>query len=128
MANSDRRRSLRTLALMLLSIAMAVPASAATWNNVMLLDVMCSKLDRVMKNPPDHPRACILECHDDGYGVVLSNGDFVKFDERGSRLAMDILRADNAPEQNVRVNVHGKIENGVIQVERIELANLGGNR
>jgi hypothetical protein len=123
MTKSDRRRSLRTLALMLLCLAMAMPASAATWKNVMLLDVMCSKLDRVMKNPPDHPRACILECHDDGYGVVLSNGDFLKFDEHGSRLAMDILRADNAPEQNVRINVRGKVKNGVIQVERIELAN-----
>ena len=106
---------------MLLSFALAVPASAQTWKNVMLIDVMCSKLHRVMTNPPDHPRACILECHDDGYGVVLGNGDFLNFDRSGSRLAMDVLRSDDAPEQNVRVNVSGKLKNGVIEVQQITL-------
>jgi hypothetical protein len=102
-------------------IAMTMPASAETWKHVMLLDVMCSKLDRVMKNPPDHPRACILECHEEGYGVVLDNGDFLAFDENGSKLAIDVLRSDDAPEQDVRVNVVGKRVGDKIRVERLQL-------
>jgi hypothetical protein len=125
LANLDRTIRKRTLALMLLCFTVAIPASAQTWKNVMLLDVMCSKLDRVMNNPPDHPRACILECHDDGYGVVLSNGDFVKFDAAGSRMAIDVLRSDDAPDQNVRVNVSGKLKDGVIEVKRITLIKSG---
>jgi hypothetical protein len=112
--------SKNTLLLMLLLLVSTL-ASAETWNNVMLLDVMCSKLPRIMKEPTDHPRACILECHEDGYGVVLTDGDFLKFDQNGSRLAIDILRSDDAPEQNVRVDVSGKLKNGILHVERISL-------
>jgi hypothetical protein len=122
MAKPDRGRWRSTLALTLALVALALPASAETWKNVMLLDVMCSKLDRVMKDAQQHPRACILECHDDGYGVVLRDGDFLRFDDKGSRLALDILRSDDAPEQNVRVNVSGKLKGGVIHVDRIGLS------
>jgi hypothetical protein len=116
----------KTLGLMLFGAALTIPASGETWKNVMLLDVMCSKLPRVMKEAGDHPRACILECHDEGYGAVLANGDFLKFDDKGSRMAMDILRSDDAPEQNVRVEVIGKLSDGVIQVDRIRSINGSG--
>src|ERR1700756_5537164 len=106
------------LALLLL---LALPASAETWKDVMLLDVMCSKLPRVMRLATEHPRSCILECHEDGYGVVLANGDFLKFDRKGSHLAVDILRSDDAPEQNVRVNVTGELKHGIIKVSKIRL-------
>lgn len=119
-----KRRIRLTLMLALLA---AIPASAETWHNVMLLDVMCSKLPRVMKVATEHPRSCILECHEDGYGVVLNNGDYLKFDEKGSHLALDILRSDDAPEQNVRVNVTGKLKDGVIHVSTIRL-NQGEKR
>jgi hypothetical protein len=121
MANSYRGISGWSLGLMLLFVLGTLPAAAQTWKNVMLLDVMCSKLPRVMKDAPEHPRACILECHEDGYGVLLDNGDFLKFDHNGSRQAIDILRSDDAPDQNVRVNVSGKLQDGVIRVKRIEL-------
>lgn len=111
----------KMLGLTLLSLAVTIPASAETWKNVMLLDQMCAKLPRIMKAATEHPRSCILECHEDGYGVVLSNGDFLKFDRNGSRLAMEILRSDDAPEQNVRVNVIGSVKNGILHVERISL-------
>ena len=107
-------------------LALSLPASAETWKNVMLLDVMCSKLPRVMRVATDHPRSCILECHEDGYGVVLNNGDFLKFDAKGSQLALDILRSDDAPEQNVRVNVTGKMKKGVLHVSNIRLSRTGG--
>jgi hypothetical protein len=123
MSFAGRRRSGRAFGLVLLVIAMAIPASAESWKNVMLLDVMCSKLAHVMKNPPDHPRACILECHEDGYGVVLDNGDFLAFDGRGSKLAIEVLRSDDAPEENVRVNVVGKRSGNGIRVEKLTLVN-----
>jgi len=106
---------------MFLFATAALPASAETFKNVMLLDVMCSKLPRIMKAATEHPRACILECHEDGYGVVLGNGDFLKFDRNGSRLAIDILRSEDAPEQNVRVDVRGNMKHGILHVERISL-------
>jgi len=121
MTKSNLGRRGRALGLVLLSITMAVPASAETWKNVMLLDTMCANLPRVMKEAPEHPRSCILECHEDGYGVVLQDGDFLKFDQKGSHLAVAVLRSDAAPEQNVRVNVTGKMKNGVLHVERIAL-------
>jgi hypothetical protein len=117
-----------TIRLALALLALALPASAETWKNVMLLDVMCSKLPRVMRAATEHPRACILECHEDGYGVVLNNGDFLKFDEKGSHLALDILRSDNAPEQNVRVNVTGELKNGVLYVSDMRLNQRGVRR
>jgi hypothetical protein len=110
---------------MLAFFALSLPASAETWKNVMLLDVMCSKLPRVMKVATEHPRSCILECYESGYGVVLNSGHFLTFDENGSRLALDILRSDDAPEQNVRVNVTGEVQDGVIHVSDIRLHKTG---
>lgn len=112
-----------TGALFLLMLVVFVPASmfGATWKNVMLLDTMCSKRAHVMSKPTEHPRSCILECYEDGYGVVLSNGSFLKLDGNGNKLALDVLRAEGAPEENVRVNVDGQLNGDTIRVSRIEL-------
>jgi hypothetical protein len=40
-------------------------------------------------------------------------------------MAIDVLRSDDAPDQNVRVNVSGKLKDGVIEVKRITLIKSG---
>jgi hypothetical protein len=44
--------------------AMSLPAVAEDWNNVALVDVMCSA--KAKADPDSHPRDCALQCHAPG--------------------------------------------------------------
>ncbi|MEZ5401622.1 MAG: hypothetical protein R2729_18255 [Bryobacteraceae bacterium] len=93
----------------------ALPAllAADTWTGV-LVDVMCKGRDLA-----GHTRQCSLNCAKSGFGVVLADGRFVKFNEAGNAKALATLKA-STKEKDLKARITGKLDGGVIQVESIE--------
>src|SRR5579863_5060667 len=89
-------------------------AFADTWNGT-LVDVMCRNKDLA-----NHTRQCALDCARSGYGVVLGDGKFVKFDEEGNAKALAAVKA-TTKEKDLKAKVTGTLEDDVIQVDAIEI-------
>ncbi len=60
-------------------------AMAETWSGT-LVDVMCRSKDLA-----SHTTKCAVSCAKSGYGLVLPDGKFVKFDEGGNARALAML-------------------------------------
>ena len=102
---------MRTVSLVLLFAAVA---AAETWTGT-VVDVMCKGKDLA-----GHTRECALSCAKSGFGLVLADGKFVKFDEAGNAKTLSLLKKSNK-EKELKAKVSGSLENGVIQVESVEL-------
>jgi len=89
-------------------------ALAETWNGT-LSDVMCKD-----KDVANHTRKCALACAKSGYGLVLSDGKFVKFDESGNSQALAALKA-TSKEKELKATVDGTLDGEVIKVTSIQL-------
>jgi hypothetical protein len=89
-------------------------AWAETWSGT-VVDVMCKKNDLA-----SHTRDCAISCAKSGYGIVMADGKFVKFDERGNVRALAALKASNK-EKDLKAKVTGTLKEDVIQVDSIEL-------
>ncbi|MCS7025967.1 MAG: hypothetical protein NZV14_14280 [Bryobacteraceae bacterium] len=87
---------------------------AETWTGT-VVDVMCKG-----KDVANHTRQCALNCAKGGFGLVLSDGKFVKFDESGNALALSKLKA-STKDKDLKAKVTGKLDGDVIQVTAIEL-------
>lgn len=100
----------------LLSVACAFAglACAETWNGT-LVDVMCKNKDLA-----GHTAKCAVGCAKSGYGLVLADGKFVKFDEAGNTKALAALKATNK-EKDLKAKVSGTLDGDVVQVQSIEL-------
>ncbi len=102
---------MRTASLALLFAACAV---AETWTGT-VVDIMCKGRDLA-----GHTRECALTCAKSGFGLVLADGKFVKFDEAGNSRTLALLKK-STKEKELKAKVSGVLENGVIQVESVEL-------
>ncbi len=91
-----------------------VSVFAETWTGT-LVDVMCKGKDLA-----GHTRECALSCAKSGYGVVLSDGKFLKFDESGNAKTLGALKA-SAKEKDLKAKVSGTKDGETIQVESVEL-------
>ena len=89
-------------------------AMAETWNGT-IVDVMCKGRDLA-----SHTRQCNLDCAKGGYGLVLSDGKFVKFNETGNAKALTVLKSA-AKEKDLKAKVSGKLDGEIIRVESIEI-------
>jgi len=89
-------------------------AMAETWSGTMV-DVMCKGRDLA-----SHTRDCALTCAKGGFGVVLADGKFLKFDESGNARALQSLKK-STKDKDLKVKVSGKLDGEVIQVESLEL-------
>src|SRR5258705_4075335 len=100
----------------LLSIGLlfAALAAAETWNGT-VVDVMCKGKDLA-----GHTRECALSCAKSGFGLVLADGKFVKFDETGNVKTLSLLKKSDK-EKELKAKVSGTLEKGAIQVDSIEL-------
>jgi hypothetical protein len=87
---------------------------AGTWTGT-IVDVMCKGKDLA-----GHTRQCAVNCAKGGFGLVLSDGKFVKFDERGNAKALSVLKT-SSKEKDLKAKVTGGLDGDVIQVESIEL-------
>src|SRR5262245_60237681 len=87
----SRRVSMRrptTLALLGL-LALPLSAAAETWTNVPVVDGLC--LDKVKADPDKHTKGCALQCAKGGYGLLTSDGKYLKFDSAGNEKALAAL-------------------------------------
>lgn len=107
------------MGLRLLSAAslLAMAAFADTWNGT-IVDVMCRGKDLA-----GHTSKCATmpNCAKSGFGVVLADGKFLKFDETGNAMALKRLRAPGAKEKDLKAKVTGSLDGDVIKVESFEL-------
>ena len=93
---------------------LSVAAFAETWNGT-LVDVMCKDKDIAA-----HTKKCALGCAKSGFGLVTSDGKFMKFDEAGNAKALAALKATEK-EKELKAKVEGTLDGGVIQVSSISI-------
>jgi hypothetical protein len=89
-------------------------AFAGTLNGT-LVDVMCKDKDLA-----GHTTKCALGCAKGGFGLVLSDDKFVKFDEAGNAKALAALKA-TSKEKELKAKVTGTVDGDNVQVESIEI-------
>jgi len=89
-------------------------ALAESWTGT-VVDVMCKGKDLA-----GHTAKCAVSCSKGGYGLVLSDGKFVKFNETGNAKALAALKA-TAKEKDLKAKVSGNLDGDVINVESIEI-------
>jgi hypothetical protein len=89
-------------------------ALAETWSGT-VVDVMCKKNDLA-----SHTRDCAVSCAKSGFGIVLADGTFIKFDEHGNVKALAALKA-STKEKDLKAKVTGTKKEDVIQVDSIQI-------
>ena len=99
-------------------LAFSVCASASTWNNVSLVDKSCSR--KAAADPDAHTTKCALGCSGSGYGILTSDGKFLKFNSAGDQESLKLLKATDKKD-HLRVTVDGTEKDGTIAVKSIKL-------
>jgi len=92
----------------------SVMALAQDWTGT-VVDVMCKNNDLA-----SHTKDCAISCSRSGYGIVLADGKFIKFDERGNAKALAALKATNK-DKDLKAKVSGALKDDVIQVDSIQI-------
>ena len=93
---------------------LSVAAFAETWNGT-LVDVMCKD-----KDIAGHTKKCAVGCAKSGFGLVTSDGKFVKFDEAGNAKALAALKATDK-EKDLKAKVEGSLDGDIVQVSSISI-------
>ncbi|MEX2262289.1 MAG: hypothetical protein WD696_10075 [Bryobacteraceae bacterium] len=93
---------------------MAGAAAAESWNGT-LVDVMCKGKDLA-----NHTAKCAVGCAKSGFGLVLADGKFVKFDESGNAKSLALLKT-SAKDKDLKAKVTGSLDGEVVKVESIEM-------
>jgi hypothetical protein len=96
----------------------SISAVANTWNNVALIDKNCSR--KAAADPDSHTRDCALKCASTGFGIISSDGKFLKFDSAGDKQALDLLKSSDKKD-HLRVTVDGEEKDGAIAVKSIKM-------
>jgi hypothetical protein len=94
-------------------LALAAYAFADSWSGT-VVDVMCKGKDLA-----NHTRDCSISCAKGGFGLVLADGKFVKFDESGNARTLKLLKA-STKEKDLKAKVTGTLQGEVIKVSAIE--------
>jgi hypothetical protein len=108
----------RAAVVIALSAMGALPALAASYQNVAVVDVGCSK--KAASNPDAHTRDCALACAKSGFGIVTRDQEFLKFDAAGNAKILAALK-DSSKKDHLRVNVNGDVQGDTLKVSSIEL-------
>ena len=89
-----------------------------------LVDKMCSGkiVEKGVGAAKMHTKMCALMdgCKASGFGVVTAEGEFLKFDGAGDKLALKVLEGTDK-EDNISVTVDGKVKGGNIAVKGLSL-------
>ncbi len=112
---------MKKLAVFLVLIGLgALPAlaAAATFNDVPVVDVKCSR--KVAANPDAHTRECALGCEGSGFGIWTSSHQFLKFDAAGNKLVVKELEKSHEKD-HLRVNVSGDVQGDTLKVSSVKL-------
>jgi hypothetical protein len=92
----------------------AIAAAAESWTGT-VVDVMCKGKDLA-----NHTAKCAVSCAKGGYGLVLPDGKFVKFDEGGNAKTLTALKT-TSKEKDIKAKVSGSLDGEVIKVETIQI-------
>ncbi len=106
------------LAVVVAALVMSAAAYAETWSNLPLVDKMC--LSKVKADPDKHETSCLMSCSHSGYGVLMSDGTWVKFDKKGNEEALAALKATKKTE-GIRVTVTGEKKGDTIKVSSLTI-------
>src|SRR5882724_2483505 len=93
---------------------LSIGAFAESWSGT-LVDVMCKGKDLA-----GHTTKCAVSCAKSGYGLVLADGKFVKFDESGNAKALAALKS-TSKEKDLKAKVSGALDGDVVRVSSIDL-------
>jgi len=110
-----RKILLGTLAL---AVMLPLAARAESWENVSLIDQMCSA--KMKANPDAHPVSCALKCASSGFGIYTSSGQFLKFDTAGNEKALAALKVSKKKD-HIRANVTGDLKGDTIDVTALSI-------
>jgi hypothetical protein len=94
------------------------PALAEAFDDVAFIDTMC--LASFKGKVETHTRDCALQCVQGGFGIVLKDGQFLRFDEAGNKLAEEALKA-STKEKDLRVSVVGDRQDDTLKVKSLKL-------
>jgi hypothetical protein len=109
------------LAAAALAFALAAAAGASesqTFERVSLVDTMC--IGKVKADPDKHTRACALQCKGSGYGILATDGRYLRFDAAGNEKAIAALKASDRKD-TLRVDVTGTLDGEILAVETLTL-------
>ena len=89
-----------------------------------LVDKMCSGkiTEKGVGAAKTHTKMCALmpDCKAGGFGVVTGEGEFLKFDGQGDKLALKALEGTDKKD-NISVKVDGKVKGDNIAVKGLSL-------
>ena len=108
----------RLLPLILLVFCVPALAGSQTWKNVALVDTPCSA--KVKDDPDQHTAECAIACAKGGYGIITSDGSYLKFDEAGNTKALAALKAAKKKD-HLRAVVAGELAGDTIKVTSLKL-------
>ncbi|HSE42971.1 MAG TPA: hypothetical protein VLH08_19575 [Acidobacteriota bacterium] len=102
--------------LLLVLLSFPLFAEQQTWKDVSVIDTMC--LSKVKEDPDKHPRKCLLQCEMSGYGILDSEGKYLKFDDAGNEKFLALLK-DSDKKDHIRVTVEGEQSGDTIKVTSV---------
>ena len=104
--------------IILFALALPVFAAEQTWTHVPLVDTMCAA--KVKSEPDKHTTQCALACEKGGFGIVASDGAYLKFDDAGNTKAIAALKATKQKD-HIRATVVGERDGDTIKVKALSL-------
>jgi hypothetical protein len=105
-------------AVLVATLVLPALAAAETWSNVPLIDKNC--VEKVKADPDQHETSCLIKCAKSGYGVLTSDGTWVKFDKKGNQEALAALKATTKT-SGIRVTVEGERSGDMIKVQSLTI-------
>ena len=104
---------MRKLVVTIITLASGV-LGAETFSGT-VVDVMCKANDLA-----SHTRSCAIACAKGGYGLVMADGKFLKFNESGNAKTLALLKTATQ-EKDLKAKVTGTLDGDVIQVQSLDL-------
>jgi len=102
----------------LAALAFPTAAAAETWKDVPVVDTMC--VSKVKSDPDKHTTECALKCAGGGYGLLTTDGAYLKFDAAGNEKTVEALKATTKAD-HLRATVTGEREGETIKVASISI-------
>ena len=102
----------------LIWLAAGAAAWAEEWQKAPLIDTKC--LDKVKGDPDKHTTQCLIMCEKSGYGILLEDGTYLKFDKAGNEKALEALKATDMKD-HIRVSVKGQRDGDSVKVETLAI-------
>jgi hypothetical protein len=99
-------------------IGLPLVAAAETWKDVSVIDTQC--VSKVKADPDKHTAKCALQCAKGGYGLLTTDGTYLKFDESGNAKALAALKATKKTD-HLRATVVGERSGETVKVTSIAL-------